>query len=68
MFWLKNKKLIQIWPRRQKTCLPGFANNKGPDQPAHLGSLFSALLLAYLKVSYLDLLGVNFKFLASPSS
>ena len=25
-------------PRREKTCLRGFANNKGADQPAHLRS------------------------------
>ena len=26
-------------PRREITCLPGFANNTGTDQPAHLRSL-----------------------------
>ena len=31
-------------PRHEKTCLWGFANNKGTDQPAHMCSLISALL------------------------
>ena len=42
-------------PQHDKTCLLGFANNKGADQPAH--SLF-----AYWKVSYLDLLKAKFQF------
>ena len=29
-------------PRRKKTCLRGFANNKGADQPVHLRSLICA--------------------------
>ena len=32
-------------PRRDKTCLRGFANNKGPDQPAHPHSLISAFVI-----------------------
>ena len=43
-------------PRREKTCLRWFAINTGADQPAHLRSLISALLFAYWKVSYQDLL------------
>ena len=26
---------LKIGPRREKTCLRGFANNTGADQPAH---------------------------------
>ena len=39
-------------PRREKTCLRGFANNTGADQP---------LLFAFWKVSYMGLLQVKFK-------
>ena len=39
----------QYGPRREKSCLPGFANNKGPDQPAHLRSLISAFVIRFLK-------------------
>ena len=35
---------IIIGPRREKTCLRGFANNKGADQPAHPRSLISAFV------------------------
>ena len=47
-------------PRREKTCLRGFAN-KGADQPAHMRSVVSALLFAYLKVSYLASLRAKFQ-------
>ena len=36
--------------QREKTCIQGFANNKGADQPALPCSLISALLFAYWKV------------------
>ena len=36
-------------PRREKTCLPGFANNKGADQPAHLHRLINAFLIHVLQ-------------------
>ena len=36
-------------PRREKTCLPGFANNTGADQPAHPGSLISAFVIRFLE-------------------
>ena len=42
------KKLIvnvQYGPRREKTCLRGFANNTGADQPAHPRSLISAVVI-----------------------
>ena len=32
-------------PRREKTCLQGFANNKGEDQPAHPRNLISAFVI-----------------------
>ena len=43
---------LQCWifgPSREITCLPGFANNTGADQPAHLGSLISAFIIRFLE-------------------
>ena len=34
-----------IGPRREKTCLRGFANNTGADQPAHPRRLISASVI-----------------------
>ena len=34
-------------PRREKTCLRGFANNTGADQPAHPRSLISAFVIRF---------------------
>ena len=36
-------------PRREKTCLQGFANNTGADQPGHLRRLISAFVIRFLK-------------------
>ena len=36
-------------PRREKTCLRGFANNKGADQPAHLRRLVSAFVIRFIE-------------------
>ena len=36
-------------PRREKTCLWGFANNKDADQPAHPGSPISAFVFRLLE-------------------
>ena len=36
-------------PRREKTCLWWFANNKGADQPAHPRSLISAFSIRLLE-------------------
>ena len=36
-------------PRREKTCLWGFANNTGADQPAHPRSLISAFVIRFLE-------------------
>ena len=35
-------------PQRYKTCLPGFANNTGADQPAHPRNLISAFVIRFL--------------------
>ena len=40
---------ISIGPRREKTCLRGFANNTGTDQPAHLRSLIRAFVIQFLE-------------------
>ena len=36
-------------PQREKTCLRGFANNKGADKPAHPRSLISAFVIRLLE-------------------
>ena len=36
-------------PRREKTCLRGFANNTDADQPAHRRSLISAFVIRVLE-------------------
>ena len=36
-------------PQREKTCLQGFANNKGSDQPGHLRRLLSAIVIHFLE-------------------
>ena len=43
-------------PGREKTCLRGVANNKGPDQPAHPRSLISTFVIRLLEniISSLD--------------
>ena len=38
-----------IGPRREKTCLRGFANKTGADQPAHPRRLISAFVIHVLK-------------------
>ena len=37
-----------IGPQHEKTCLWGFANNTGADQPAHPRSLISAFVIRFL--------------------
>ena len=56
----RQKIILTYWPRREKTCLRGFANNKDADQPAHPRSLVSAFAFAYWKVSYLNLPQTDF--------
>ena len=41
--------LFSNGPRREKTCLRRFANNKGADQPAHPRSLISAFVIHCLE-------------------
>ena len=36
-------------PPRKKTCLRGFANNKGADQPAHQHRLISTFVIHVLE-------------------
>ena len=39
---------ILYGPQREKTCLRGFANNTGAEQPAHPRSLISAFVIRFL--------------------
>ena len=48
-FGLKTTHSTIIGPRREKTCLPWFAKNKGEDQPAHRRSLISAFVIRVLE-------------------
>ena len=34
---------------REKTCLRGFRNKKGADQPVHLGRLISTFIIPFLE-------------------
>ena len=36
-------------PLPEKTCLQGFGNNAGADQPAHFRSLISAFVIRFLE-------------------
>ena len=47
--------ILQNGPRRKKTCLRGFANNTGADQPAQPRSLISALVIRFLKSTIFNL-------------
>ena len=40
---------VTYGPRREKTCLRGFANNTGADHPAHTRSLISAFVIRVLE-------------------
>ena len=40
---------LSYGPRWEKTCLRGFANNKGADQPGNLCSLISAFVILLLE-------------------
>ena len=44
----RKRKLYEIEPGHEKTCLMSYANSKGADQPAHPCSLISAFVLCYL--------------------
>ena len=45
----ENKHHPSYGPRREKTCLRGFANNKSADQPAHPRSLISAFVIRFVE-------------------
>ena len=47
--------LFTFGPRREKTCLQGFANNTGADQPAHPCSLISAFAIGFLERTIFNL-------------
>ena len=40
---------VSFGPRREKTCLRWFANNKGANQPVHPRSLISAFVIRLLE-------------------
>ena len=42
-------------------CLRSYANNKGADQPAHLGNLISTFVVRYLDSIIPTCLSQNFK-------
>ena len=42
-------KISVFGPLGEKTCLQGFANNTGTDQPAHLPSLISTFVIRFLE-------------------
>ena len=41
--------ILSYGPRREKTCLRGFANNTGADQPAHPRRLINAFVIRFLE-------------------
>ena len=45
---LPEPSLLTYGPWRKKTCLQGFANNKGADQPVHPHRLISAIVIRFL--------------------
>ena len=47
--------MYYVEPRREKTCLRGFANNTDADQPAHPRSLISAFVIRFLDSTILNL-------------
>ena len=40
---------LLYWQRREKTCIRGFGNNKGADQPVHPHSLISTFVIRLLE-------------------
>ena len=52
---MKNGKDKIIYrPQHEKTCLWGYANNKGTDQPAHPLSLISTIVIPVFVIPLLD--------------
>ena len=56
------KTFYAIGPRHEKTCLRGFANYKGVDQPVQMGSLISAFVIRFQENIIKNLLPVKFQF------
>ena len=49
-FPISNRLLMPLYgPLHEKTCLWGFANNKGADQPVHPHSLISTFVICLLE-------------------
>ena len=44
-----------IGPRHKRTCLRGFVNNTGADQPAHQRSLISTFVIDFLESTIFNL-------------
>ena len=57
-------KVLIFGPRHEKTCLQGFANNAGAEQPANPRSLISTFVIRLRNVPYLTCARSNFNFLA----
>ena len=49
--WTRGLKPDLNEPHREKTCLLGFVNNTGADQPPHPRSLISAFVIRFLENS-----------------
>ena len=60
-----NKGIEIFEPRREKTCLRGFANNKGADKPVHPRSLICAFVIRFLE-STISMLATSEIFLLIP--
>ena len=60
-------KTISSEPRLEKTCLRGFVNNTGADQPAHPRSLISAFVIRLLEsiISRLATSGISISWLVT---
>ena len=55
LFLSKAKSQGLFGPPREKTCLRGFANNTGANQPAHPRSLISAFVIRFLERTIFNL-------------
>ena len=49
ILWLSTYQTVSFGPCREKTCLQGFVNNKGADQPVHWRSLISPFVIRFLE-------------------
>ena len=49
MFFCTHSDASSYGLQREKTCLRGFANNTGADQPAHPLSLISTFVICFLE-------------------